>query len=81
MVIDSVRPGELFIPFHFGKGHQAANQHTTYARDVVSKQPQFKSSPVNLRRLSFAAPEPWLVERQLDLSGADARPYAAREIR
>jgi anaerobic selenocysteine-containing dehydrogenase len=81
MVIDTVRPGELFIPFHFGKGHQAANQHTTYARDAVSKQPQFKSSPVSLRRLSFAAPELWLVERQLDLSGADTRPYAAREIR
>ena len=23
MVVDTVRPGELFIPFHFGKGHQA----------------------------------------------------------
>ena len=81
MVIDTVRPGELFIPFHFGKGHQAANQHSTYARDPVSKQPQFKSSPVQLRRLTFAAPERWLVERQLDLSGSGARPYALREIR
>lgn len=80
MVVDTVRPGELFMPFHFGKGHQAANQHTTYARDAVSKQPQFKSSPVRLRRLSFAVPEGWLVERQLELSGADPRPYAAREI-
>jgi predicted molibdopterin-dependent oxidoreductase YjgC len=81
MVVDTVRPGELFIPFHFGKGRQAANQHTTYARDPVSKQPQFKSSPVQLRRLSFAAPERWLMERQLDLMGTDARPYASREIR
>ena len=80
MVVDTVRAGELFIPFHFGAGHQAANQHTTYARDPVSKQPQFKSSPVKLRRRSFGDPERWLVERELDLAGADPRPYAAREI-
>lgn len=81
MVVDTVRPGELFIPFHFGRGHQAANQHTTYARDPVSQQPQFKSSPVALRRLSFGQPQPWLIERQCDLQGMDTQPYAAREIR
>jgi anaerobic selenocysteine-containing dehydrogenase len=79
MVVDTVRPGELFIPFHFGKGVQAANQHTTYARDPVSQQPQLKSSPVSLRRVSFAEPEPWLVERQQDLEGHDTTPYAARK--
>ena len=47
MVVDTVRPGELFIPFHYGQGPQSANQHTTYARDPVSQQPQFKSSPVD----------------------------------
>lgn len=81
IVADTVRPGELFIPFHFGKGHRAANQHTSYARDPVSQQPQFKSSPVQLRRLSFAEPEPWLQERWSDLQGANTQPYAAREMR
>ena len=81
MVVDTVRPGELFIPFHFGKGHEVANQHTTYARDPVSQQPQFKSSPVTIRRLSFAEPEEWLVARQRDLQGVDRTPYAARELR
>ena len=81
MVVDTVREGELFIPFHFGNGRQAANQHTAYARDPVSKQPQLKSSPVMLRRLSFGEPEPWLLERQLDLRGGDTQPYAARDLR
>jgi ferredoxin-nitrate reductase len=80
MVIDSTRPGELFIPFHFGHGTQAANQHTWYARDPVSQQPQFKSSPVNIRRKSFGAPEQWLIERHAELSGESNEPYAARSI-
>ena len=62
MVVDTVRPGELFVPFHFGQGAQSANQHTWYARDPVSQQPQLKSSPVQIRRLSFGAPESWLLE-------------------
>jgi ferredoxin-nitrate reductase len=81
MVVDTVRCGELFIPFHFGKGLQAANQHTTYARDAVSKQPQLKSSPVNLRKISFGVPEPWLLERLEDLAGRCNEPYAARTVR
>jgi predicted molibdopterin-dependent oxidoreductase YjgC len=80
MVVDTVRPGELFIPFHYGRGHEAANQHTWYARDPVSQQPQLKSAPVAIRRLSFGAPEPWLLERRADLEGASVEPYAARSI-
>ena len=80
LVVDTVRPGELFVPFHFGKGLQAANQHTTYTRDAVSKQPMFKSSPVAIRRLSFGAPEPWLLERYAELSGAQLEPYATRKL-
>ena len=79
MVVDTVRPGELFILFHFGKGSQAANQHTWYARDAVSQQPQFKSSPVAIRRKSFSAPEQWLIDRCADLGGDSTQPYAARE--
>lgn len=80
IVVDTVRPGELFVPFHYGKGPQSANQHTSYARDAVSKQPQFKSSPVALRRLSFGEPEPWLLARLAELNGEDATPFAARSL-
>jgi ferredoxin-nitrate reductase len=80
MVVDSTRPGELFIPFHYGHGSQAANQHTWYARDPVSQQPQFKSAPVNIRRKSFGAPEQWLLDRYAELAGDSIEPYAARNI-
>lgn len=37
MVVDTVRPGEVFVPFHYGHGSQSANQHTWYARDPVRR--------------------------------------------
>jgi predicted molibdopterin-dependent oxidoreductase YjgC len=80
MVVDTTRPGELFIPFHYGHGVQSANQHTWYARDPVSQQPQFKSSPVNLRLRSFAEPEDWLVARRTELMGELQAPFAARPV-
>lgn len=80
MVVDTVRRGELFIPFHYGVGRQSANQHTWYARDPVSAQPQLKSSPVTIRRVSFGQPEPWLLERLKELNGESNEPYAARSI-
>jgi anaerobic selenocysteine-containing dehydrogenase len=78
MVVDTVRPGELFAPFHYGCDDQTANVHTWYARDAVSKQPHFKSSPVSLRRLSFGEPEPWLLARLDELTGKSAMPFAER---
>lgn len=80
MVVDTVRRGEAFVPFHFGHGDQAANQHTWYARDPVSQQPQFKSSPVRVRRLSFGEPEPWLLRRLEELDGTRHQPFAGRKI-
>lgn len=77
MVVDTVRPGEIFAPFHYGSENQTANAHTWYARDAVSKQPIYKSSPVALRRLSFGAPEPWLLVRHEELSGKRTEPYAS----
>jgi anaerobic selenocysteine-containing dehydrogenase len=79
MVVDTVRPGDVFVPFHYGHGSQSANQHTSYARDAVSKQPELKSSPVAVRRLSFGEPEPWLLERLKELNGEEITPFAARE--
>jgi anaerobic selenocysteine-containing dehydrogenase len=80
MVVDTVRPGEVFVPFHYGRGAQAANQHTWYARDPISHQPQLKSSPVAVRRLSFGEPEPWLLERLAELNGEIIEPFAARRF-
>jgi ferredoxin-nitrate reductase len=80
MVVDTVRPGEVFAPFHYGTGAQSANQHTSYARDPVSKQPQFKASPVSMRRLSFAAAEPWMRNRLDELNGKDRGLFATRTI-
>lgn len=80
MVVDTMREGELFMPFHYGSGAQSANQHTSYARDAVSKQPHFKSSPVSLRRLSFGAPEPWLLARLAELNGEVNAPFASRAL-
>lgn len=72
------RPGEVFVLFHYGRGAQSANQHTWYARDPISHQPQLKSSPVSVRRLSFGEPEPWLLERLAELNGENTEPFAAR---
>jgi len=80
MVVDTVRPGEVFVPFHYGHGSQSANQHTWYARDPVSHQPQLKSSPVAVRRLSFGQPEPWLLARLAELNGETTLPFAAQEF-
>jgi predicted molibdopterin-dependent oxidoreductase YjgC len=80
MVVDTVRRGELFIPFHYGWGRQSANQHTWYARDPMSHQPQLKSAPVAIRRKGFGEPEQWLLDRYNDLAGKSIEPYAARTI-
>ena len=80
MVVDTVQPGEVFVPFHYGHGAESANQHTWYSRDPVSYQPQLKSSPVAVRRLSFGQPEPWLLARLAELNGKSDEPFAAREF-
>lgn len=80
MVVDTVRPGAIFVPFHYGQGAQSANQHTWYARDPVSHQPQLKSSPAAVRRLGFGQPEPWLLARLAELNGELTEPFAARTL-
>lgn len=78
MVVDTVRSGQVFVPFHYGRSAQSANQHTWYARDPVSHQLQLKSSPVAIRHLSFGQPEPWLLARLAELNGDLIEPFAAR---
>jgi anaerobic selenocysteine-containing dehydrogenase len=51
-----VRPGTVFVPFHYGdgdidrgaSGHRAANELTVTLWDPVSKQPMFKAAAVRL---------------------------------
>jgi ferredoxin-nitrate reductase len=61
--ITDIRPGAVFIPFHYGYWDKdsaapngarprAANEMTVTAWDPVSKQPQFKLAAVAVRRVS-----------------------------
>ena len=59
-----VRPGVVFVPFHYGyfdvdrddRGPRAANELTITAWDPVSKQPIFKVAAVRVGHASPAAP-------------------------
>ncbi|HET6626057.1 MAG TPA: nitrate reductase [Nocardioidaceae bacterium] len=55
--VSGVRPGTVFIPFHYGDSDgdgrkRAANELTITAWDPVSKQPQFKGGAVRVTRLA-----------------------------
>jgi anaerobic selenocysteine-containing dehydrogenase len=59
--ITGIRPGVVFLPFHYGywdtddgEHHRAANELTLTDWDPVSKQPIFKTAAASLRRLSAA---------------------------
>jgi anaerobic selenocysteine-containing dehydrogenase len=47
--IADIRPGTVFVPFHYAD--QAANELTVTTWDPVSKQPMFKLAAVRLRRI------------------------------
>ena len=81
MVVDTVRPGRSVhaVPLRPGIAMQLTSTPGT-RRDPVSQQPQFKSSPVALRRLSFGQPEPWLLERLAELNGKFKEPFASLEF-
>jgi anaerobic selenocysteine-containing dehydrogenase len=55
--ITAIRPGVVFVPFHYGywdrhngAHHRAANELTRTTWDPVSKQPMFKVAAVNVRK-------------------------------
>ncbi|WAH37440.1 molybdopterin-dependent oxidoreductase [Alicyclobacillus dauci] len=52
-IVDTVRPGLVFVPFHFGswEQNQAANDLTVDFVDPVSKQPIFKQSACRIERI------------------------------
>jgi predicted molibdopterin-dependent oxidoreductase YjgC len=55
--ISDIRPGTVFVPFHYGSWDledeqgRAANNLTVTAWDPVSKQPIFKVAAVSLERI------------------------------
>lgn len=53
LVSRDVRPGDVFVPFHFG-GDGAANMLTSDAVDPVSAMPEFKTGTVRVRRVERA---------------------------
>lgn len=55
LVSRDVRPGDVFVPFHFG-GDGAANLLTSDAVDPVSAMPEFKTGAVRVRRTEAAVP-------------------------
>ncbi|WP_307798312.1 molybdopterin dinucleotide binding domain-containing protein [Actinoplanes flavus] len=56
--IGRIRPGAVFVPFHYGYFDQkepvprAANELTLTAWDPVSQQPLFKTAAVRVTRLA-----------------------------
>ena len=55
--ISGIRPGVVFLPFHYGywdtdshTHHRAANELTITDWDPVSKQPIFKTAAAHIRR-------------------------------
>jgi assimilatory nitrate reductase catalytic subunit len=53
LVSRDVRPGDVFVPFHFG-GDGTANLLTSDAVDPVSAMPEFKTGAVRVRRVEEA---------------------------
>jgi ferredoxin-nitrate reductase len=55
--VSDIRPGAVFVPFHYGdvdrdgRPTRAANELTIAAWDPVSKQPAFKGGAVRVTRV------------------------------
>jgi anaerobic selenocysteine-containing dehydrogenase len=62
--IGGIRPGVVFVPFHYGSWDsdgatpRAANEMTITAWDPVSKQPLFKVAAVRLERIEASGGQP-----------------------
>jgi assimilatory nitrate reductase catalytic subunit len=53
LVVPTIRPDTLFIPFHYGH-HQAVNQLTNPAVEPTVKIPEYKVSAANIERADQA---------------------------
>ena len=82
MVVDTVRrPGEVFVPFHYGHGTKRPT--STPGTRAIQSATSLSSSrrPFAVRRLSFGQPQPWLLDRMAELTGESLEPFAARRVR
>ncbi|RFB13542.1 nitrate reductase [Bacillus sp. HNG] len=52
-IVDTVQPGLVFVPFHYGtwENNQAANELTADYTDPLSRQPTFKQSSCRIEKL------------------------------
>jgi assimilatory nitrate reductase catalytic subunit len=55
MVVPTIRPDTLFVPFHYGH-EEAVNQVTSPAVEPVVKIPEYKASAATLEKLTVARP-------------------------
>jgi assimilatory nitrate reductase catalytic subunit len=62
LVVPTIRPDTLFIPFHFGH-HQAVNQLTNPAVEPTVKIPEYKVSAANIERVD----QPQQADRRLPI--------------
>ena len=49
MVVNTIRPDTVFIPYHWA-GKKSANQLTVAAQDPISKIPQYKVCACRVRK-------------------------------
>jgi assimilatory nitrate reductase catalytic subunit len=80
LVVPTIRPDTLFIPFHYGH-RQAVNQLTNSAVDPTVKIPEFKACAATIEPLSAALPaEPGNARENFTPQNAPAMfPYAVGE--
>jgi assimilatory nitrate reductase catalytic subunit len=55
MVVKSIRPDTVFIPYHWA-GQWSANQLTIAAQDPISKIPEYKVCAVRLKKADGPPP-------------------------
>lgn len=57
-IVDTVQPGLVFVPFHYGswQKHEAANELTVDFVDPLSKQPTFKQASCRIEKIRKSYP-------------------------
>ncbi|HEX5505536.1 MAG TPA: molybdopterin-dependent oxidoreductase, partial [Thermomicrobiales bacterium] len=83
LVVPTIRPDTLFIPFHYGHA-QAVNQLTNPAVEPTVKIPEYKVCAATIERLDAPAAEPGadgVVENYTSANAPRMFPYAVGEVR
>lgn len=81
LVVPTIRPDTLFIPFHYGHQH-TANLLTNAATDPTCKIPEYKACAATVERLDAPAPAPGAVTTSFTAATKPAMfPYEVGEQR